>query len=261
MCVSPPQVMHGNPPAGIVHTQLAGRVLQAVIPYTTGSSDQPMDGGVMKEVQYRRFVYTGMLALFILGVSASLWILLHSAWHWYPEFRNAMNIDRLVQIEVPGSADLNLDHRGAYAVYYEYRSVVNGRVYDSAQSPPPLICTLNQRGSGDSVTLVPDYVSTHRYNNGSRAGVLLYSATIPAAGRYQFNCSYPDGSQSPVVVLSIGQNIFREIALVVWEAVQSSIEKGGVLLGLTVLAAVSGAGTVWAINRRETAKTQELKGD
>jgi hypothetical protein len=172
-----------------------------------------------------------------------------------------MNIDRLDQIEVPGSAELNLDHRGVYAVYYEYRSIVNGKDYDSEQSPPQLMCTLHHRGSGEPVSLVPDHVSTHRYNNGSRAGVLLYSTTIPVAGLYELNCGYPDGSQSPVVVLSIGQNIYREIALVVWKAVQSSIGKGGVLLGLTVLAAVSGAGTVWVINRREISKSQELRGN
>jgi hypothetical protein len=153
----------------------------------------------------------------------------------------AHDLDRLTQIIVPGSADLTLSRTGAYAVYYEYHSVVGGVERISSEMPPTLECSLALKATGRVIPVVPDFVETNRYSagmgrgKGMRAGVLIMSTTVDEPGDYTFSCRYPDDREKPEIVLAVGQNIL-------WEDIGILTRTAGSVLG--GLAALGGSGVV-----------------
>lgn len=110
------------------------------------------------------------------------------AYQWFPGLPGAlesrMNLDDLTQVVVPGSKDITFAESGAYAAYYEYRSVVDGAVYASSETPPALVCTLTSTATGTEAGIAPDYVETNTYStkDRERVGVLIRSITIDEPG-------------------------------------------------------------------------------
>ena len=133
-------------------------------------------------------------------------------YQWFPglpdTFESDMNLGNLTQVVVPGSEEITFAESGAYAVYYEYRSVVDGAVYASGEIPPALACTLTSRATGADAGVVPDYVKTNTYSTKERerVGVLISSILIKNPGTYIFSCQYTDGGTCPQIALSVGPN-------------------------------------------------------
>ena len=165
-------------------------------------------------------------------------------YRWFPGLPGAlesrMNLDNLTQVVIPGSKDITFADRGAYAVYYEYRSVVDGIVYASSETPPALACTLISRATGAEVAVVPDYVKTNTYStkHRERIGVLIRSITIDEPGTYTFSCRRVDGASQPEMVLAVGPNF-------VWEFF--GIAARTVLTAAAGLAVLVGSGAVVAV--------------
>jgi hypothetical protein len=152
--------------------------------------------------------YIFVLLIPVLGCLISLTI----AYLWCPDvvetFESKINMDNLTQVVVPGSADIVFTDKGAYAVYYEYRSIVDGVTYRSSETPPALTCTLTSNSTGAEVETTPDYVKTNTYSTQrrERVGVLIQSITIKEPGTYTFSCSYADDNSHPEIVLAVGPN-------------------------------------------------------
>jgi hypothetical protein len=53
-----------------------------------------------------------------------------------------IGVKSLTQVVVPGSADISFPQKGAYAVYYEYHSVIDGVSYAREEYPPMMRCQL-----------------------------------------------------------------------------------------------------------------------
>jgi len=151
----------------------------------------------------------------------------------------AHDLSRLTQVVVPGSADLTLSRTGAYAVYYEYHSVVDGVEHIGSEKPPTLECSLTLKSTAREIPVVPDFVETNRYSarmgkgKGKRAGVLIMSTTIDDPGNYTFSCRYPDGREQPEIVLAVGQNIL-------WEDIGIMARTAGSVLGGLAVLCISG---------------------
>ena len=126
--------------------------------------------------------------------------------------KERVNLDNLTQLIVPGSADITFAKPGAYAVYYEYRSVVNGVKYETGKQPPSLECNLTSKKTGAKVTAVPDFVESNIYwsKDQERVGLLIMSITIDDPGIYIFACQYRDGRTQPEIVVSVGPNFMWE---------------------------------------------------
>ena len=153
-------------------------------------------------------------------------------------FEAKLDLDSLTQVVVPGSTEIAFADRGAYAVYYEYRSIVNGIVYASSETPPALACTLTSRATGADVGVVPDYVETNTYStkDRERVGVLIRSITMDVPGTYTFSCHYADGSSHPEIVLAVGPNLDWEFLSIAARTVLTALAGLAVLLGSSALA-------------------------
>ena len=165
-------------------------------------------------------------------------------YQWFPglpgAFESKMTMGDLTQVVVPGSEDITFAESGAYAVYYEYRSFVDGAVYASSETPPALACTLISRATGADVDVVPDYVPTNTYStkDRERVGVLIRSITIGEPGTYSFSCHYADGSSQPEIVLAVGPNFMWEFFDIAAGTVLTAVAGVVVLLGSGAVAAV-----------------------
>lgn len=163
---------------------------------------------------------------------------------WFPglpgTLESRIKIDDLTQVVVPGSQEIMFPESGAYAVYYEYRSVVGGTAYRGSERPPTLACTLTSRASGDEVAVVPDRVpgDTYSTRGRTRVGTLVGSITIKKPGSYRFACEYPDGRSSPKVVLAVGPNLAWEFLGIAARTVLAVAAGLAVLVGCGLLAAV-----------------------
>lgn len=166
-------------------------------------------------------------------------------YQWFPNLPGIleanMNLDNLTQVVVPGSQDITFTKSGAHAVYYEYRSVVDGVIYASSKAPPALACTLTSRATGEDVGLVPDYVPTNTYStrNRERVGVLIRSITIDQPGSYKFSCRYPDGRLEPEIVLAVGPNFVWEFLGIATKSIVAAAAGLVVLLGSGCLAFIA----------------------
>lgn len=118
--------------------------------------------------------------------------------------------DSLTQVVVPGTADLTLEDSGDYTIFYEYQSVVDGRVYMTGESVPGLDVSLVSREDGSPVALTSPATRT-TYNVGERAGVSVLSFSIDRPGTYELSASYLPGRSGPEVVLAVGQGVGRGI--------------------------------------------------
>jgi len=129
-----------------------------------------------------------------------------------PGALEGMGINDLTQVIVPGSAEVYFPKTGGYAVYYEYRSTIDGFSYVRDKYPPSINCQLTSKATGVKIAAVADYVEGNIYStdNQERVGVLIMSIVIHEPGVYIFACQYTDGRTSPEIVLAVGPNIVWE---------------------------------------------------
>jgi hypothetical protein len=129
-----------------------------------------------------------------------------------PGALESLGIKNLTRVVVPGSAEIHFSESGAYAVYYEYRSVIDGVRYVRDEYPPSMRCQLRSKVTGEAVKLAPSNVEGNVYitHYPERAGVLYKSISIDQPGVYTFSCQYPDGRAYPKTVMAVGPNIVWE---------------------------------------------------
>ena len=150
-----------------------------------------------------------LLPVLACGVTA---ILIYRSVPTLPGALETIGINNLTQVIVPGSAEINFPKSGAYAVYYEYRSVINGVNYVQDKFPPRMRCQLTSKVTGEEIELASPQAEGDMYStqNRERAGVLFKSISINQPGVHTFSCRYADGGSNPQIVLAVGPNIIWE---------------------------------------------------
>lgn len=192
-----------------------------------------------KKTERRSRWYWALALIPLLGCVAAMVLV----YRWFPglpgTLQERVNIDNLTQVVVPGSGEISFSRRGAYAVYYEHRSVVDGVAYRGSESPPTFDCSLKSKRTGREIEPADDYVPTNSYStkDRDRVGVLIASLTIDEPGTYQFSCRYKGGGTEPPVVLAVGPNFVWEFFSVGTRAVLSVAAGLAALLGFGVVAA------------------------
>lgn len=144
-------------------------------------------------------------------------------------FMTAM--DDMDRVAIPGERELALQP-GDYVGYYEYRSHVDGEMFQTTEEISGLRCALD--GAAGPVELQPPSVSGS-YETGSYAGRSLFAFSIAEPGHYRLRCDH-DGDHRLVIAIGGGIASVAGIALMI----------GGVFLCIGV-----GAGIMlWTWSRR-----------
>jgi len=180
------------------------------------------------KIKPKRWVYLLAALPLILGCILIKMIDYQSITNFPSTVKERYNLDNLTQVVVPSSVDISFANPGAYGVYYEYHSVVNGVKYDTGKGPPALECNLTSKKSGTKVNAVPDFVESNVYHtkDQERIGVLIMSITIPDPGIYSFFCQYSNGKTRPDIVVAVGPNFvweFFKISAVIGRSICSGI--------------------------------------
>lgn len=172
-----------------------------------------------------------------------------------PGALEATGIHHLTQVVVPGSAEIAFPKAGAYAVYYEYRSVIDGVNYVRDKYPPSISCLLKSKANGKEMAVVNDYIEGNTYatKNNQRVGVLIKSISIEKPGLYSFSCQYPGSKTGPKIVLAVGPNIIWELFNVAAKPVAAILCGAFVfIVGLAIAILITG---LVAFKRHQAKKT------
>ncbi|HEY7448666.1 MAG TPA: hypothetical protein VH702_10995 [Vicinamibacterales bacterium] len=116
---------------------------------------------------------------------------------------------QLVQVIVPGEADLTFHEPGTYTIYFEPESVVNGQIYRTTGDIAGLVVKLSS-ASGDPINLVPPSISSN-YSIAGRYGEAVLTGTIEEPGQYRLSAAYVDASNQSEAVLAIGLGVPAKI--------------------------------------------------
>ena len=167
-----------------------------------------MYGGKRKPT---RWLY-GLAALFPILACLGTALLVYLNVPTLPGALETRGIKSLTQVMVPGSAEIYFPKAGAYAVYHEYRSVIEGVKYVGDKYPPSLNCQLTSKATGANVTLASNNIDGNIYatQNQERVGRMIKSISIEKPGIYIFSCHYAHNSTYPEIVLAVGPNIIWE---------------------------------------------------
>ena len=108
----------------------------------------------MSEYKQKPTRWYYLLALLIpvlaYGVTA---ILIYRTVPVLPGALEDISMNNLTRVVVPGSSEINFAKTGAYAVYYEYRSVINGVNYIRHKNPPRIKCLMRSKDQKLSLIL------------------------------------------------------------------------------------------------------------
>ena len=127
-----------------------------------------------------------------------------------PGALEAAGLHNLTQVVVPGSEKVAFPKAGEYAVYYEYRSSVDGVRYDGPGRLASMDCRLTSQATGAQVALAGNYIEGSKYETEERAGVHIHRFSIDQPGVYEFSCQYVDGRACPQIVMAVGPNVALE---------------------------------------------------
>lgn len=141
--------------------------------------------------------YVLAAAIFLAGMIGSV---------WYAVTRVVGMESGLIQIVVPGTADLELKQRGTYTIFHERTSQVDGRLY-TANDIAGLRVAVRSVASGQDIALRrPAASSTYTFSG--RSGASAFAFTVDVPGTYRVTAAYDDGRPQPQTVLAVGTGLF-----------------------------------------------------
>jgi hypothetical protein len=155
-------------------------------------------------------------------------------------------IPDLGRVVMPDSESLALDRAGAYTLYIENRSFLDGKYYDS-DLPSGVQILLASEATGVQVKL-DDARSTMSYSMGNRSGKALAGFTIDQPGRYRLSAVLPPGQSAPPFVLAIGYGALKD------SLTQMGRTIGGFFIFVSIGTAIAGTITGVTIWQRTKVK-------
>lgn len=179
-----------------------------------------------------RWHYVFGTAVIIAGIAVCLFLIVKEVAGWTtPEFFGGLIPNR--QFVVPGTHEIPLAKQGEYAIFYEYRSFLDGKTFSTSENVPPgLDVTLNAAEGGTLVALSKPFLP-FRYNMGQRAGFAIFKFRVLEPGKYVLTANYPAGTKGTEVVITIGESIQFSKGLL---AESLGAFWGGILVGGFIIA-------------------------
>lgn len=123
-----------------------------------------------------------------------------------------------IKVVVPGTQNIYFSESGVYTVYYEYRSVVNNKIYSTGEElPSNILVTLTREKNNEEIALSQPSMN-ETYESGGHAGVSVFAFEITEPGYYVFTAHYAGDGEHPEIIFGIGQSklfgtVFSGLAL------------------------------------------------
>ena len=144
-----------------------------------------------------------LLSLLVIGLGVALFFVI--------TFKGLSGItEKLAQMEAPGTTEMTFSEPGKYTLFYEHKSVIAGKVYDTGENLSGLWCTVVSKETNAPVPLVQPSISTS-YEVGNRAGMSVLEFNIERPGVYQVSATYPENPEGQRIVLAVGQGVASRI--------------------------------------------------
>lgn len=123
------------------------------------------------------------------------------------------SVDKLNnQVIVPGTKIIELNETGKYNIFFEYRSVIDGKVFDT-NNINGLICSLRNTKTDEFIKLDNSSVKSNYSVNG-RAGKSIFEFAINETGKYELKAWYETGDGEDAVLV-IGKGFGKELILTI----------------------------------------------
>lgn len=151
------------------------------------------------DVEPSRRYYALAALIFLAGASLSAWFLFSSL--------TSMG-GQLQQFSAPGSAELLLQNRGEYTIFFEEETYFNGTFYSAEENISGLRLEVSERDSGQKLPLRYP-AGSFTYSLGGRTGRSIAAFTVNRPGVYELSASYKD--QGPEVVLAVAAGLSGSI--------------------------------------------------
>lgn len=139
----------------------------------------------------------------------------------------------LIQVVVPGEAELTLDNAGTYTIFRENPSVVNGEMF-SAPLPTGLRVSVTSAQTGEALVLTTSTSSS--YSFGSRVGVSMFAFEVKEPGRYRLAARYSDGRSEPRTVIAVAHGFLSKLMTMI--LVSLTMAFGGAAIGVIIAVVV-----------------------
>ncbi|HUT29446.1 MAG TPA: hypothetical protein VMX13_06620 [Sedimentisphaerales bacterium] len=115
------------------------------------------------------------------------------------------------RVTVPGTHRVRIVAAGNYTVLHEYETVVNGKPYSVASDAArDLECSLQTLDGLQRIPVTPTPPYS-KYKFGKREGVSVFRFTIGRPGTYVLMAHYPEGAQTPRIVLAIRRRVLETL--------------------------------------------------
>lgn len=152
-----------------------------------------------------RLFYGVAGGVFIIGIAAFIIILIKGI------FSSVDQID--TRVVVPGTEVIELEGTGKYNIYFEHRSVVDGKVFETSNING-LMCTLKNTATGEFINLTNPSLSSN-YSVGGRKGYSIFEFSITKRGSYELTAWYESGDGEEAV-LAISKGLGSSILKIVF---------------------------------------------
>ncbi len=139
--------------------------------------------------------------------------------------------DALVRFVVPGRVDLTLDRPGAYTIFHEPDSVIDGKLYASPNIAG-LRVTLNGADGQQIPVTQPGFTAS--YAVGGHRGISVLAFEIAAPGRYRLTATYSAGQAEPQTVLAVGHGFVGQLVGTIFAAIGAAFAGFAAALALVL---------------------------
>ena len=105
---------------------------------------------------------------------------------------------------VPGEQVIELETTGAYTIYHEFKSNIDGVAFDTAGKINGLSCEIYLEDDSRGIPVLPATTNS-QYSYGAYEAESLYTFHVEQPGTYHIFTAYEEGVDGPPAVLALGR--------------------------------------------------------
>jgi len=143
--------------------------------------------------------------------------------------------EHMMRVVVPGDAELRLSEPGTYTIFHEYRSSLDGRVYD-VPTLSGLEIAVRALPGRENVSLTQAMSSSYKLN--AVAGRSLFNFEVQQPGAYQISAAYSDGRREPQTVLAVDRGFVGGLLLTILGSLALALAGSGIAAAIIVVVAI-----------------------